>query len=521
MLTDAELVASARSGDRGALSEIYDSYADRLYDLCTSVLRDPEGAFDAMVDTFVLAALELYRLRRPEKLEPWLFALARQQLLGRDIPVGVDEHAEFDGATSKAALDGAGAIVWEAVSWFPGKDRILLDLHVRQPLDNRALADTLGVSPPHAAALVRDLDEKTQRQLSALLVARLASPGCEHMKKLIAGEDESHPDKWLRQVAAHVDTCRKCSFWREDQPKPMQLIGEVPAEPAPPEVRDEVLDRVDLLWSVLGPPEWTAAVLGQTPPEVATDTSATSDATPAASDTAVAAPESSEPTEPVEIAAPVEAAASVEGSQGEVTEREYDAYEEVESLVPPPPRLRRSGFPRSMYPGRRLVVRAAVIALAAVFVAAIVTDFRGFGRDTRSFAAEAKAAAREKPPVTTTPTTTAPPVTTVAPGPDTRPPFVYNLATVFGCIGPRQTTTSALASVVDPGDHLATVELVYVDTASGGETRKRMTASGGAFEAPIGPYAADGTITWQVIGTDEAGNSSSGEGPAVAASATC
>ena len=515
MLTDAELVASARSGDRGALSEIYDSYADRLYDLCASVLRHPEAAFDAMVDTFVLAALELYRLRRPEKLEPWLFALARQQLLARDIRVGVDEHAEFDGATGKAASDGAGAIVWEAVSWFPGKDRILLDLHARQPLDNQALADTLVVSPPHAAALVRDLVEKTERQLSALLVARLASPGCEHMKKLIAGEDEAHPDKWLRQVAAHVDTCRKCSFWREDQPKPMPLIAEVPAEPAPPEVRDEVLDRVDLLWSVLGPPEWTAAVLGQPPPDVATET-------PATSDTASAPPESTEPTEPVEIAAPVETAAPVEGSPGEVAEREYDAYDEVESLVPPPPRLRRNGFPRSMYPGRRLVIRAAVIAIAAVFVAAIVNDFRGFGRDTRSFATEANAAAREKPPVTTTPpTTVAPPVTTVAPGPDTRPPFVYNLATVFGCIGPRQTTTSALASVVDPGDHLAAVELVYVDTASGAETRKRMTANGGAFDAPIGPYTADGTITWQVIATDEAGNSSSGEGPSVAASATC
>jgi DNA-directed RNA polymerase specialized sigma24 family protein len=528
MLTDAELVASARSGDRGALSEIYDGYADRLYDLCTSVLRDPEAAFNAMVDTFVVAALELYRLRRPEKLEPWLFALARQQLLARDIPVGVDEHAEFDGATGKAASDGAGAIVWEAVSWFPGKDRILLDLHARQPLDNRALADTLGVSPPHAAALVRDLVEKTERQLSALLIARLASPGCEHMKKLIAGEDEAHPDKWLRQVAAHVDTCRKCSFWREDQPNPMRLIGEVPAESAPPEVRAEVLDRVDLLWSLLGPPEWTAAVLGQSPPDVAADATDTIDTTVATSDAAAAPPESTDPTDPTEIAAPgevttpVENAATVEGSQGEVTEREYHGYDEVESLVPPPPRLRRSGFPRSMYPGRRLVLRAAIIAIAALFVAAIVTDFRGFGRDTRSFAAQAKATAgRGKLPATPAPPTTAPPVTTVAPGPDTRPPFVYNLATVFGCIGPRRTTTSALASVVDPGDHLATVELMYVDTATGEGTRKRMTASGGAFEAPIGPYAADGTITWQVVATDEAGNSASGEGPAVAASTSC
>jgi DNA-directed RNA polymerase specialized sigma24 family protein len=521
MLTDAELVASARSGDRGALSEIYDGYADRLYDLCASVLRDPEDAFDAIVDTFVLAALELYRLRRPEKLEPWLFALARQHLLGRDIPMGVDEHAEFDGATGTAS-DGAASIVWEAASWLPGKDRILLDLHARQPFDNQRLADTLGVSPPHAAALVRDLDEKIERQLSALLVARLARPGCPHMKKLIAGEDEAHPDKWLRHVAAHVDVCRTCSLWRDDQPSSLQLIGEVPAEPAPPEVRDEVLDRVDLLWSVLGPPEWTAAVLGRPLPHVAT--AATGDATPPPTGNATPPPtavpgEAEEPTEPVDIAAPGEIAAPAEGDL-EPAAQEYEEYDEVESLVPPPPRLRRNGFPRSMYPRRRRLVRAAVIVTAALLVGAVYANFRGFGRGTRSFAAEVTAAAaRNQPPTTTAPPTTAPPVTTAAPGPDTRAPFVFNLATVLGCIGPRQTTTSALASVIDPGDHLASVELVYID--SSGATRKRMTANGGAFEAPIGPYAGDSTITWQVIASDDAGNTSTMAGPSVAASATC
>jgi DNA-directed RNA polymerase specialized sigma24 family protein len=520
MLTDAELVASARSGDRGALSEIYDGYADRLYDLCTSVLRDPEAAFDAMVDTFVLAALELYRLRRPEKLEPWLFALARQQLLERHIPTGVDEHPEFDGATGKSTSDGAGAIVWEATSWFPGKDRILLDLHMRQPLDNEALADTLGVSPPHAAALVRDLDEKMERQLGALLVARLARSGCEGMEQLIASEDDAHPDAWLHRIATHVDMCRTCSSRREDQPSPLRLIAEVPAEPAPPEVRDEVLDRVDLLWSVLGPPEWTAAVLGQPPPDLpdgatgAPPEPAPPDRSSVAADVTVERiDEASEPGEPIDVA-------GTTGGAGELPEREYETYDEVESLVPPPPRLRRSGFPRSMYPGRRRLVRAAVILLAGLFVAAMVTNFRGFGGETRYFAAEAKvAAAREAPPSTTAPPSTAPP-TTVELGPDTRPPFVYNLATVFGCIGPRQSSTSALASVVDPGDHLAVVELVYVDP-SAGETRRRMTPNGGAYVASIGPYTADGTITWQVVASDEAGNSANAEGQAVAASAGC
>src|ERR1700704_1743222 len=246
MHSDGELVMLARAGDREAFGEIYDRYAYRLYDLCSSVARDPGIAFDAMVDTFVLAALELYRLRKPDRLESWFFAMAREQLLVRKIPIGVDEHAEFDGESGEGATRSAGAIVWEAVSWLPPRDRILLDLHVRQSLDNTGLAAAIGVSLPHVAALVRDLDERVERLMSALLVARLSRPGCPALQGLIAGEDDAHPDSWLRHVALHVDVCRTCLLWREHQPSAIQLIKDVPAEPAPPEVREEIVDRVDL-----------------------------------------------------------------------------------------------------------------------------------------------------------------------------------------------------------------------------------------------------------------------------------
>ncbi len=525
MPTDAELVASARSGDREGLSAIYDRYADRLYDLCSSVLRDPDAAFDTMVDMFVLAALELYRLRRPDKLEAWLFALARQQLLAREIAIGVDEHAEFDGTSGAAAADGAGAIVWEAVSWFPGRDRVLLDLHARQPLGDQALADTMGVSPPHAVALVRDLDERVERLLSALLVARLARPGCAEMKKLIASEDEHHPDVWLRHAALHVEVCRTCSFWREDQPDTIELIAGIPAEPAPPEVRAEVLDRVDLLWSALGTPEWTAAVLGEVPPLGTTED--VTEAAPTADDAEAEAFDPAQAYDPDDADATGEspaitAAVDEEADEGadEYDDQEYDEYE-VDSLVPPPPRLRRSGFPRSMYPGRRRIVRAVVLVAAAVLVAAIVTNFRGFGHQTRYFAAEAQAAAaQEKAPATTT-APTAPTTTTAPAGPDTRPPLVGGLATVYGCIGPKQTATPALATVADaPPGHIASVDLVFVDPG-GGEERRKMTLSGGRYEGPIGPYTADGTITWQVVATDDTGNTATLNGPSVAASTSC
>src|SRR5262249_60231387 len=101
-----------------------------------------------------------------------------------------------------------------------------------------------------------------------------------------------------------------------------------------------------------------------------------------------------------------------------------------------------------------------------------------------------------------------------------RAPFVYTLAAVFGCIGPRQSTPSAPASAAAPGGHLAPVELVFAAPGTG-ETRRRMTASGGAFDAPIGPYTADGTITWLVTATDEAGNTATAAGPSVAASSAC
>src|SRR5215218_9359693 len=67
----------------------------------------------------------------------------------------------------------------------------------------------------------------------------------------------------------HVDVCRTCLLWREDQPSAIQLIKDVPREPAPPEVRDEVLDRIDLLWSQLGPPDWSASVAAGEPMAVA------------------------------------------------------------------------------------------------------------------------------------------------------------------------------------------------------------------------------------------------------------
>src|SRR6266516_2634321 len=83
MSTDAELVAGVLAGDREAFADVYDRYADRLFDFCMSVLRDRQDAEDAVQDTFVLVAQRLGQLNDPERLRPWLYAVARSVALRR------------------------------------------------------------------------------------------------------------------------------------------------------------------------------------------------------------------------------------------------------------------------------------------------------------------------------------------------------------------------------------------------------------------------------------------------------
>ncbi len=151
----------------------------------------------------------------------------------------------------------------------------------------------------------------------------------------------------------------------------------------------------------------------------------------------------------------------------------------------------------------RLVIAAAAAAAAIAIVVAAVTVVRSDDSDS-----------------TRVQTRPAGPTTTSL-RPDNRAPFVVSLATVYGCIGPKQTTTTALASILDHGGRIASVDLVFVNT-NGIETRRPMTPrTGNEYAAPIGPYALDGNITWQVVATDEAGNTASLSGPPVTASSSC
>ena len=68
--SDAELVAAAAGGDRGAFGAIYDRYANRLFDFCVGMMRDSDAAADCVQEAYCTAANRLADLRDADKLRP-------------------------------------------------------------------------------------------------------------------------------------------------------------------------------------------------------------------------------------------------------------------------------------------------------------------------------------------------------------------------------------------------------------------------------------------------------------------
>src|SRR6266545_1959848 len=252
--SDAELVAAAMAGDRGAFAAIYDRYADRLHDFCWSLLRDRDEAADATQDAFLVAAERLGQLRDPERLRPWLYAVARSQALRRararqrvvpeeemiDRP---DTAAGPERATEQADLR---ELVWNAAAGLSERDRALLDLHLRQGLEGAELGEAMGIPAGHAYVLLSRLRDQVERSLGALLVARLGRRDCPDLAKLLTGWDGRFSPLIRKRVARHVDDCDVCGERRRVVASPLALLAAVPPLPAPTTLRDRVLEGFQL-----------------------------------------------------------------------------------------------------------------------------------------------------------------------------------------------------------------------------------------------------------------------------------
>lgn len=256
--TDAELARAAAAGDRAAFAGIYDRHADRLHDFCVGMLRDRDAAADCVQDAFCVAATRLTQLREPDKLRPWLYAIARNEALSRirerrretpsdELPDAVSHEP---GPDTLAARTELADLIAEAAGGLSDRDRSVLELAYRHGLDGPDLADALGVSLTNANKIVHRLRETIERSLGALLVSRRVrntGDGCAELAAILDGWDGQFSILMRKRIARHIESCPTCDEERQRLVNPVALLGGAPVFiPAPAWLRDRTLSEVQL-----------------------------------------------------------------------------------------------------------------------------------------------------------------------------------------------------------------------------------------------------------------------------------
>lgn len=497
--TDAQLVAGVLAGDREAFAAVYDRYADRLHDFCHSVLRDRDEAADAVQDTFVLVAQRLAQLNDPDRLRPWLYAVARsvalrkvrvrQRVVLDEVEDMADTHPGPDRAAEQVALRD---LVWSAAAGLSERDRALLDLHVRHGLDGAELGEAMGVSASHAYVLLTRLRDQVERSLGALLIARQGRKDCTELDALLSDWDGRYSPLMRKRVARHVDSCEVCSDRKRIMVSPFALLAAVPLVAAPLWLRDRVMDQVQL-----------AAYEGDLPADgggaaapVVSD--AVSEAVSEAAETAAAVPKRR-----ARITAAAAAVLALLIVAGGV------AY-----------------WRDSSVPGEPL-------GLDQTIVPSLPTSTAGPGLSSNPPSPTSSGATTTKPGQTTTTTvepaddpgsTTTTTTRRVVPPPpppprDTTPPKIGGT----GASPPRINTVdcpepvSSTASVTVTDDK--GVQSVTVSWTGAGSDSASLSQNGDTWSGNIGTFTEPGPVDWTVTATDAAGNSSTVPGGRITVSA--
>jgi RNA polymerase sigma factor (sigma-70 family) len=258
IVSDAELARAAATGDRRAFAMIYDRYADRLHDFCVGMVRDRDAAADCVQDAFCAAATQLPKLRDPDRLRPWLYAIARNEALRcirnrrrEQVFDELPEAASLEaGPDTLAARNELADLIAEAAGGLGDRDRTVLELAYRHGLDGPELADALEVSPGTANKMVSRLRNTIETSLGALLVARRAQHNadkCPELGAILSGWDGRFSVLMRKRITRHIESCPTCDEERRHLVNPAALLGAAPVFiPAPAWLRDQTLDQIRL-----------------------------------------------------------------------------------------------------------------------------------------------------------------------------------------------------------------------------------------------------------------------------------
>lgn len=249
-MEDRDIVAAIAAGDPAGLAEAYDRYAVPLYAYSCSMLGEPADAADAVQEAFLIAAARLRGLRDPDKLRPWLYAVARNECLRRlrasaRTVSGLDEATDLPAVAADPGQHSEQAdlreLVRDAIDGLNPGERDVIELSLGHDLDGDDLANALGVSRNHAHALLSRARGQLERSLGALIVARAGRTACGALDTMLDGWDGRLTVLMRKRIGRHIERCEVCGERKRRELSPALFAGLVPLAAVLPGFRDHLL----------------------------------------------------------------------------------------------------------------------------------------------------------------------------------------------------------------------------------------------------------------------------------------
>ncbi len=251
-MRDRDIVAAIVAGDLAGLAAAYDRYAAALHAYCRSLLAEPADAADAVQDTFLIAAAKLDGLRDPDRLRPWLYAVARNEcfrrLRARARMADLDEAGEMTDSSADVVTGAERGelqdLVRAALAGLNPGEREVIELSLRHELEGADLADALQIPLNQAHALASRARGQLERSLGALLVARTGRDYCQELAAMLAGWNGRLTVLLRKRVSRHIEHCEVCGERKRRELSPAMLLSAMPVVLLPPGLRRQVLGLV-------------------------------------------------------------------------------------------------------------------------------------------------------------------------------------------------------------------------------------------------------------------------------------
>jgi RNA polymerase sigma factor (sigma-70 family) len=251
-MLDREIVAAIVAGDPAGLATAYDRYAPSLYSYCQSLLTEPADAADAVQDTFIIASAKLSALRDPDRLRPWLYAVARNEchrrLRAAVSAAPLDEAAGVTDETNDLGADLEQAelreVVWSALGGLTPSEREIIELNLGHELTGADLADALGVPRNQAHAMASRARAHYESALGVLLVARSGREACPELAGILEGWDGRLTVLLRKRIGRHIRRCDVCGDRQRRELSPVALLSVLPVAALPAALRHQVLGLI-------------------------------------------------------------------------------------------------------------------------------------------------------------------------------------------------------------------------------------------------------------------------------------